>query len=531
MLVDLLTPGTRDVRLHFPDEGVDLTLGEVWRRGTAVGRWLARRPSRVAAAMLTNSAGCATVLVGGIVHGLHLVSLPPPWPGVDTGAYGRFVAACCRQAGAEVLLVDRAYLRLLPPLPGIAVASYEDVLAWRGGRPGERAPFVLTQFTSGSTTEPKGVVLDEGAIACNVQAILEWLRPGRGEGACSWLPLSHDMGLIGMFLAALAGGGPDWANGNEVVLLTPETFRRDPRCWLQACAAFRSAVTAVPNFALEMTLRRRVDDVDLGALRTCIVGAEPIRPETLRRFEEAHRRSGFGRRVFTPAYGLAECTLAVAGVAPDERWSSTKPPAARGDGTGGRGSGEEEIVSCGRPLPGVEVRVAGPGPVGTLGVRAGSVARAYADGAPVAADGGWFSTGDLGWLEDGELHVIGRRDDLLQVAGRNVHAVDVERVVGRVPGIRPSRVAAVQPGADTLVVMAEIDRPGGAAERQIGRMVDQVRREVARRLGVTPDLVILVPRGRLPVTASGKPRRGAVRQALSGWRAGGAGCWARGVGC
>jgi acyl-CoA synthetase (AMP-forming)/AMP-acid ligase II len=522
LLVDLLTPGIHDVRLHFPDEAVDVTLGEVWRRGAAVGRWLSSRPSRVVAAMLTNSAACAAFLVGGIVHGLHLVSLPPPRPGADTAWYAQFVGACCRQAGAEVLAVESRHLPLLPPIPGVAVTSYEGVLACRSGRPGERAPFALTQFTSGSTTEPKGVVLDETAVASNVQAILEWLRPAQGEGACSWLPLSHDMGLIGMFLAALAGGGPDWANGNDVVLLTPEGFRRDPRCWLRACAAFGSAVTAVPNFALEMALRRPVTDLDLGALRTCIVGAEPVRPQTLQRFEVAYRRFGFGRRVFSPAYGLAECTLAVAGVAPGERWSSSPPPVAMDDATGGPWPGEE-IVSCGRPLAGVEVRIVGPGPsgagrVGTVGVRARSVANAYADGAPVAADGGWFSTGDLGWLESGQLHVIGRRDDLVQVAGRNVHAVDVERVVGEVPGIRSSRVAAVQPRADTLVVMAEIERPDRGPRRQIAQMADRVRRDVAQRVGVSPDLVILVPRGRLPVTASGKPRRGAVRQAVAGCR-------------
>lgn len=525
MLVDLLTPGTREVRLRFPDEGVDLTLGEVWRRGAAVGRWSSTRSSRAVAMVLTNSATCVTVLVGGIVHGLHLVSLPPPWPGVDAHWYGEFVATCCRQAGAEVLAVDAHHLPLLPPVPGIAVTSFEEVLARRGGREGEREPFVLTQFTSGSTTDPKGVVLDEPTIASNVRAILEWLRPERGAGACSWLPLSHDMGLIGMFLSALAGGGRDWANGSDVVILTPEGFRRDPRRWLQACAAYRSAVTATPTFALDMVMRRPAGEVDLSALRTCIVGAEPVRAETLRRFERVYRAQGFGQETFSPAYGLAECTLAVAGVAPGDRWCSRPVPPCTDSGVGGAGRvGEAIVVSCGRPLPGVEVRVAGSEPVGTVAVRARSVARAYADGAPVVTEGGWFSTGDIGWLEDGQLYVIGRRDDLFRVAGRNVHAVDVEQVVGEVPGIRPSRVAAVQPGADTLVVMAEIERSGGVGDRQIRRMADQARREVARRLGVSPDLVILVPRGRLPVTASGKPRRGAVRQAMAGYRPGDDGC-------
>ncbi|MHB1582475.1 MAG: AMP-binding protein, partial [Acidimicrobiales bacterium] len=360
MLADLLVPGSNDVRLHLLDEGLELTLGDLWRRADAVAGWLATLEGRPAAMVLTNSAACVTVLVGALVHGAHVVSLSPPWPGADATTYGRFVADCCHRSGADHLVVDARYLPALPPLSTVTAVSYEEVGGGVGARPLARSPFVLTQFTSGSTTEPKGVVLDEAAVEANVRAILEWLGPEPGDGACSWLPLSHDMGLIGMFLTTLVGGGPGWADGTDLVLLTPEAFRRDPRCWLGACAAYRSAVTAVPNVALEMAMRRPPGELDLGALRTCIVGAEPVRTDTLRRFEGAYRRHGFGPLAFSPAYGLAECTLAVAGVGPAERWTSSPPPPASPTGGGADAPwAGEEVVSCGRPLPGLEVRVGG----------------------------------------------------------------------------------------------------------------------------------------------------------------------------
>jgi len=545
MLADLLAPGSNDVRLHLLDEGVELTLGDLWRRADAVAGWLATLEGRPAAMVLTNSAACVTVLVGALVHGAHVVSLPPPWPGADATSYGRFLSDCCDRAGADHLVVDARYLSALPPVATVTAVSYEEVGGGVGARPLARSPFVLTQFTSGSTTEPKGVVLDEAAIEANVRAILEWLGPEPGEGACSWLPLSHDMGLIGLFLTALVGGGPGWADGADLVLLTPEGFRRDPRCWLRACAAYRSAVTAVPNLALEMAMRRPPGDLDLGALRTCIVGAEPIRPDTLRRFEAVYRRHGFGPLAFSPAYGLAECTLAVAGVRPAERWTSSPPPPGSTEGgTGTPWAGEVEVVSCGSPLTGLEVRVDGaedrrgtagrgvragaPAPsgpfAGTVSVRGRSVARTYDDGAPVAGGDGWFETGDLGWLDGGQLFVVGRREDLLFVAGRNVHAVDVERVVGEVAGIRSARVAAVQPAPDTLVVVAEFERRSTAPDDEVRRMSDQARRQVVRRLGVSPHLVVLVPRGRLAVTASGKPRRGAVLESIARCPPGDAAC-------
>lgn len=513
-LADMLAPGYRDVRLHFPEERVVCTLGDVWRRARAIGRWAARRPGPGVGMVLTNTSSCATAVVGAIVHGLHLVSLPTPWRGCDPATYATLVSGACRQSGADVVLLDAGLLPLLPTTPGIEHHSYQEVLSTAGGPMPEPSGFTLTQFTSGSASDPRGVVLPEAAVAANVGAILRWLAPGPGDGSCSWLPLSHDMGLVGMFLAALAGGGPSWANGADVVLLTPEGFVRDPRCWLRACADYRTTITAAPNFGLEMSLRRPEVGLDLRALRVCITGAEPVRGDTLRRFHQAHRSDGWRTESFSPAYGLAECTLAVTGVPPGEPFRGRRVRTDRlavgelcSDADG------FEVVSTGPPLDGVEVRIEGGRSVGRIAVRGPSVADGYADGSPVADGTGWFSTGDLGWLEGDHLFVVGRDGDLFQVAGRNVHALDVERVVGGLPGIRDGRVAAVQPGPDRLVVVAEVDE-AAIVDGDRGPLAERARLGVVRRLGVSPERVLLVARGQLPVTASGKPRRAALRRSL-----------------
>jgi acyl-CoA synthetase (AMP-forming)/AMP-acid ligase II len=380
--------------------------------------------------------------------------------------------------------------------------SFDEALALRGRGTQDPASFVLTQFTSGSTSEPRGVVLDGKRIVANIRAQLEWLQPAPGDGACTWLPLSHDMGLIGMFLGSIAGATDDWARGGDLVVMTPQGFMRNPASWLVTCEAFGSTITAAPNFGYEMAARRRTPLGDLSKLRVCIAGAEPVRTKTLRRFADQFRAVGFDSTAFCPAYGMAEACLAVTGTAPEAHWQSSELAIPADDETAP--SDHTEVVSSGPPLGGFEVRTTN-GSVGEVLIKGPSIADSYVDGTKLADQDGWMRTGDLGALEGGELYVLGRTHDVLYVGGRNVYAVDVETYAGEVTGVRFGRVAAVQEDS-ALTLVAECDttiRNPVAAER----LARDMRQRVLSRVGLSPRRVLLTPRGKLPLTASGKIRR------------------------
>lgn len=510
-LADVVAPGRSTVRVRFPEEGAagSTTLGSLWSAGEAVACLRADLGGAPVAAALTNSVACAAVLIGAVAAGQPLVSVPMPPRGADLDWYRGLVERICGATGAAGLVVDGALLPLVGDLGGLPLWSFEDVLAWRGWAASAPDRFVLTQFTSGSTTEPKGVVLPGARIAANVLALLDVLAPAPGDNVCTWLPLSHDMGLIGMFLSSLAGLGDRGAGGGELVVSTPQRFLRNPGSWLATCEESAATTTAAPNFGYDMAARRPGSVRDLRRLRTCIAGAEPIRPASLARFCRTFAGAGFDPTAMCPAYGMAEAALAVTLTPPATPWGVVAAP----DAPGGPAAGPDglQVVPCGSPLPGFGVRVDGDG-VGEILVRGPSVADRYTDGRPVAGTDGWFRTRDLGFLHDGALCVVGRTDDVFQVAGRNVHALDVEVHAGAVPGVRHGRAVAGVVGED-LAVVAEADT-GEEGPDAVSRIARTIRTQVASRVGVAPTRVLVVARGTLPLTSSGKVRRAALSAAL-----------------
>lgn len=513
-LADLLVPGSGDVKFHFVDEGLTLSYGAMWERAGAVAAWNMSRGSGPTAMVLSNTSACATTLIGAIAAGMQLVSVPLPPRGGDLEWYASFVQHLCTQSGAAALVVDRSLLPLLPPLNGVQYSSFEDILEWKGTGASNPDRFVLTQFTSGSTADPKGVVLDEGKIRENVEAILTWLAPAPGDGSCSWLPLSHDMGLIGMFLTSIAGAGDGWARGGDIVLMTPEGFLRNPAGWLEACCSFGSTITSAPNFGFEVSVLRRRAGLDLSRLRVCITGAEPVRAETLDRFASAFGSDGFDSRAFCPAYGLAELALAVTVTEPSTHWHAVElDPRALADRLIVSGSSGTRLVSSGHALQGYDVKI-DEGEVGEILVRGPSLGDMYADGQPVRDGDGWFHTRDLGFLDAGALYVVGRIDDVFQVAGRNIYAVDIEMHVSELGGIRQGRVVAVLDSTDALTIVAECE-PNVKDPLSVKGLATTTRDLVARRVGVAPRTVLLVERGTLPMTSSGKTQRGVVRDRLA----------------
>ena len=376
--------------------------------------------------------------------------------------------------------------------------------------PADPDSLAFLQYTSGSTADPRGVMVTHGNLAANLAAIRAAFRHGPDSAVLSWLPAYHDMGLIGNILHPLH-------TGFAAYLASPLDFIRDPLSWLGSVARYGVTTSGAPNFAYELvvkTLRREgVPEVDLSGWRTAYCGAEPVSRQTLAEFADLLAPAGFRREAFVPCYGLAESTLLVTSVPVGGTLTARQAP----DG--------QEIVSCGvaRDCAVAVVDPAGvalpDGEVGEIAVCGPSVAAGYfgrpadtgrtfgsvVDGRP----GRWLRTGDLGLLERGELYVTGRIKDVIVVRGRNHHPQDLERLVTRrCPAVRPGGVAAFASAAgDAAVVVAEL-RPGReltAADRLA------VATSASADLGLAVAEILGVPRGTVPKTTSGKLRRAECR--------------------
>ncbi len=519
-LVGAISDALGSVTLHFPDERVESSLGESWEAGEAFAAWCQLNNLESVAMVLTNSSSCVSCLLGAIRFGLSLVSIPLPPRGADPDWFQSFVESACSLSGATHVLVEEALLPMLPPSRQVQANSFEAVL--RDGRNhsvAELDRFKLIQFTSGSTSDPKGVSLDQAKLIANIEAILDRLEVGHGDSSCSWLPLSHDMGLIGMLLSSLVAGGPDRAGKLDTVIIRPESFLRRPARWLSACSEFRSTITSSPNFGLDLAARRPPSrSVDLSSVRICITGGEPVLSGTMEAFAATFEPSGFSSTALCPAYGLAEAALAVAITPPGEHWHAIEVDSSvLGEVAELPSQWKAKLVSAGSPLEGYELRIKSDdsrGQAGELLVRGPSLLQQYSNGTHALDESGWFHTSDLGLLRGENVYVAGRLDDVFLVAGRNVYAIDIEACVSDVVGVRDGRCVAIRSADGGFAIVAEFDRTNcrGAAERR--RVIADIKRKVAERVGASPDSVALLRPGSLPMTSSGKVRRSAVQRAF-----------------
>jgi acyl-CoA synthetase (AMP-forming)/AMP-acid ligase II len=426
--------------------------------------------------------------------------------------YRAQIEAACACVGAELLVVEDMLVPALPPL-SVPVAGFAECVADGAGRTDAHGS--LVQFTSGSTGAPKGIRLSLNAVAHQVHALLERLQPQPGDAACSWLPLSHDMGLIGMLLTSWCAASPDVLGGGELTLVRPEHFVRQPASWLDACSRFRATITSAPDFALALATRTvgTLEGLDLGRLRVCITGGDMIRAATLEAFAAATAAVGFNTQAFCPAYGLAEATLAVTMVEPAEGWTAVSvDAAAMADGrwVSSSGAGARRVVCAGAPLPGMSVRVAAaPAAEGVIEVAGPSMLTEYVGYGSPLSPWGWLTTGDVGVLDDGLLYPTGRLGDRIVAAGRTLDAGDVEARIGGHPGLRAGAVVAVDDGAGGFAVVAE-----PAAAVGLDAVARAVRDELVRTVGCGPSAVVLVERGSLPKTPSGKLPRNRVAAAF-----------------
>jgi fatty-acyl-CoA synthase len=465
----------------------------------------------------------------------------PLYPPFRLGRLPEYHAATARMIGAAdacLVLADVRTRKLLGQAversrPRLGCLTLEDM---GQGYAGEVEAAVdpeelgLIQFSSGSTTDPKPIALSHTNLMAQLAALKALLPPEDRfpQRGVSWLPLYHDMGLIGCLLLAVYYPGP-------VVLIPPEHFLARPALWPRAIARHRATLSVAPTFGYALCTKRvrdgNLEGMDLSCWRLAVCGAEPIPIGTLNAFAQRFAPFGFDASALRPVYGLAEASLAVT-FAPAARHPKVVGVDPTRLATTGRVvDGERRIVSVGTPVPGSELEVRGAHgdslperTVGRIFTRGPSVMAGYfgqPEATASALTEGWLDTGDLGFVADGELHVCGREKDLIIIRGANHVAQEFEECLDGLEVVRAGCAAAlgfVSEGEDgeQLLVLAERAKDASRNDGDAGT-VDLVTRAILERTGIRPHTVVMLDPGTLPRTSSGKLRRSeALRLYLAG---------------
>jgi fatty-acyl-CoA synthase len=483
--------------------------------------------------------------LGAVMAGVVPVPLYPQLTFKNVDAYHETVAHIVRASGSKLLLTTTTTRPFVEPVLGkvpclTGIFTVDELAA------PAPAPLNVTvnpedlaffQFTSGSTSRPKGVMVTHANLSANSYA---FMVDGLGKDSAvdkgvSWLPLYHDMGLIGFVIGPLFTDIP-------VVFIPTASFVRAPRIWLDTIHKHRGTITYAPNFAYALVTKRIKDKdvagMDLSCMRITGCGAEPIQAKTLRDFADKLAPVGFDPMSYLASYGMAEATLAIAfaphGTGMKSDTVDPKSVQARDVKPAAAGGESQEIVSCGKPFPGHEVAIVDDDGVhlperrtGQIITRGPSITPGYYQEAELTAAAfkdGWLHTGDLGYVADGEVFICGRLKDIIIIRGRNFYPQDIEWVVSELPGVRRGNVVAFgvhvnaggQPdvhggaesigGEEQLVVCAE------AFQADAVGLTDAIKNAVTAEVGLSVYAVVIVPQAALPRTSSGKPQRRKTKQ-------------------
>jgi 1-acyl-sn-glycerol-3-phosphate acyltransferase len=540
------------------DDTFTLTFSELYAAAQRCAAELARRgvpPGGRVSLMLPTSRAFFVSYAGILLAGAIPVPIYPPFRADRIEEYAERQAAILNNAGVCLLLTFRraeAVAKLLKPRVRSleAVADAEKLLDaadnapppapgalpahLTGSRVRKGSDLALLQYTSGSTGDPKGVMLTHANLLANIRAIGEAVQLSSDDIGVSWLPLYHDMGLIGAWLTLLHFGIP-------LRVMSPLAFLTRPERWLRAIHQHRGTITAAPNFAYELCVRKIADKdiegLDLSSLRAALNGAEPVNPKTLERFEQRFAKYGFRREAQLPVYGLAEASLAVTCPALDRGprvdFVERETFAAQGRAVPApENSNPIAFVSSGNAVPNHELRIVddsgnevpdrtegflwfrGPSAASGYFNNPAATQRLFPAGPVTDCEFPWVNTGDRAYRAEGELFVTGRVKDIIIKGGRNLYPHEVEELAGRADGIRKGCIVAFGlkdegSGTEKLVVVAE-SRETDLARRSA--IATAITHEISQGLGLPPDRVELLLPGSIPKTSSGKLRREETKQ-------------------
>jgi acyl-CoA synthetase (AMP-forming)/AMP-acid ligase II len=516
------------------EEDHEVSMAAIRERALSIAADLTNRGVRKGdrvALVLPTSPDFVECFFGALCAGAIPVPLYPPVRLGKLDEYHQRTAAMLQAVDAAIVVTEDRIRRLLGVAVQAAGPRLGSVVA--SDLRGTNAPEVevcaddvaLIQFSSGTTHDPKPVALTHANLLANLAAIANEIISDDGVPAVgvTWLPLYHDMGLIGNLLSAFYVVAP-------LVLLPPELFVAVPGAWLRAISRHRGTHSAAPNFAFGLCLKRirdeELDGVDLSSWKICLNGAEVVGAAGQRRFVERFARWGFRASALTPCYGMAEASLAVTFKPADSSFKTLGVDPEKLALNGIAVPGTKEVVSVGRPLTGVEVDIRDDGGtpvqalnVGHIIVRGPSIMAGYfgrPDLTARALHNGWLDTGDLGFIHDGELYVCGRHKDVIVVRGANHAAEDFEAALDGLPGVRTGCAVAVgfvPDGQDDEALAMLVETTADS----LPTLATDVASRVEERTGILPAEVALLSPGTLPRTSSGKLRR---REALTQWLTG-----------
>jgi fatty-acyl-CoA synthase len=506
---------------HFPWREVER---EARRRGALLLASGLRKGDRLALVIAEPHEFVLTFL-GAVVAGVVPVPIYPRASFKAKNAYVETVAHIVSASGARGLITLESTRPVVEEV--VARTELSEILLaeqfFRGEAGAVQWPEIgphdlcFLQFTSGSTSMPKGVVVTHANLVANAAAFLgpHGLDRREDDVAITWLPLFHDMGLIGFVLGTILHDIP-------TVLLPTEAFARRPTMWMEAMSSYGGTITFAPNFAYSLAVKRSRDKdlegLDLSKLRIAGCGAEPINPQVLRAFADRFANVGFSPTALLPCYGMAEATLAISFHAHGTKMITDRvsAQALQRNEAKPAADGEDalELVACGRSFPGHRVKIVDEQgrelperSVGEIVTSGPSVTSGYYENPEATAEGyrdGFLHTGDLGYVADGNIYVCGRIKDLIIIRGANFYPQDIEWTVAEVPGVRRDNVVAfsvMKDGEERLVIAAE-GNSGDAAE---------LRKAIAAKVSESHALatghVAIVKVGSLPKTSSGKAQR------------------------
>jgi fatty-acyl-CoA synthase len=482
--------------------------------------------------------------LGAVMAGVVPVPLYPQLTFKNVDAYHETVAHIVRASGSRLLLTTTATRPFVEPVLG-KVPCLEGIFTVDELAAPAPAPLDVTvlpedlaffQFTSGSTSRPKGVMVTHANLSANSYAFMvDGLgKDSKVDKGVSWLPLYHDMGLIGFVIGPLFTDIP-------VVFIPTASFVRAPRIWLDTIHKHRGSITYAPNFAYALVTKRIKDKdvagLDLSCMRITGCGAEPIQASTLRDFAAKLAPVGFDPRSYLASYGMAEATLAIA-FAPHGsgmKADSVDPRSVQArEVKPATGADAQEIVSCGRPFPGHEIAIVddagaklGERRIGQILTRGPSITSGYYQEPELTAASfkdGWLYTGDLGYLADGEVYICGRLKDIIIIRGRNFYPQDIEWVVSELPGVRRGNVVAfgvhvnkeghpdVHAGAESVAGEEQLVVCAEAFQADAMGLTEAIKNAVTAEVGLTVYAVVIVPQAALPRTSSGKAQRRKTKQ-------------------